>query len=84
MAFALGVDVIMPVITGQAPVKYFNAADFEYPVPRLGIQPGCFSIKNNLSHKCKVYKVQANRAYLFYPFSRAWLMEYFGISMVTS
>ena len=48
--FALGVEVLVEVVTTEAPVDQFDAADFDDAVAVGGFQAGGFCVKDDLSY----------------------------------
>lgn len=51
VAVAVRVQVDVQVVAGGHPVDQFDAADFDDAVSLGGIQPGGFSVKDDLAHK---------------------------------
>ena len=48
---ALGIDIAVEVVPGQAPVHQFDTADFNDPVALVDLQAGRFRIQYNQSHR---------------------------------
>jgi hypothetical protein len=47
---AIGLDVLVVAVAGQAAVDHLDTADFDNAVPVCRLQAGGLGIQNNLSH----------------------------------
>jgi hypothetical protein len=41
----------MECLAGRNPIDQFNAADFYQAMALIGIEPGCFRIEDDLTHR---------------------------------
>src|SRR5690606_31045236 len=48
--FTVRLEILVIVISGQAPIDNFHTTDFNNPVALLRLQTGRFSIQHNLAH----------------------------------
>src|SRR5690606_4668482 len=69
VAVALGVHIEMQVVAGELAVEQLDATDLDDAVAVVGREARGFRVEDDLAHQW---------------FSFAWLIEYFGISTVTS
>ena len=48
---ALGIEITVKRLAGRNPIDQFNAADFYQAMALIGIEPGCFRIEDDLTHR---------------------------------
>src|SRR5258708_6236969 len=51
LAFALGVDVAMEVVPGDAPAQDLDTAQFDDPVAQACVEAGGFGVQDDSSHR---------------------------------